>query len=314
VWPGPADEFVYYKFEYGPIFFDVEYKTKVRDEDPDFTIEKIAFNPLSVFTYDDQDQKPQVKNGHYLFEIHKKQIMKPEVNYVYFLAARLVPNMRGFEVLSLGDISFKPKEYSNPQDFIANIQETLNVKISEVLIGGYKSDYDGRALFPDKEYFKAEMLDKRFKLSLLPSVSKLLRFSFDFNGALSWKLGLAKTMFHSIHYNFENLSDTEHDKVLFWEATPPIDLNRSDLKALWIFTDVVKPTYVDSAAVPLLRCVAINENTKLTSYESAAYVHYVPLCRDFIDDVRIWMSDTYSGTPIHARGNVFVRLDFLQLE
>jgi hypothetical protein len=64
----------------------------------------------------------------------------------------------------------------------------------------------------------------------------------------------------------------------------------------------------------LLRCIAINPNTKLMSYESAAYIHYVPLCKDFIDDIRIWISDSYMGTPIRAKGKIFLRLDFVQLQ
>jgi hypothetical protein len=65
---------------------------------------------------------------------------------------------------------------------------------------------------------------------------------------------------------------------------------------------------------PLLRCIAINEDTKLMSYESAAYINYVPLCKDFIDDIRIWISDSYLGTPIRTKGKVFLRLDFMQLQ
>jgi hypothetical protein len=64
---------------------------------------------------------------------------------------------------------------------------------------------------------------------------------------------------------------------------------------------------------PLLRCVSINGNTKQMSYESSGYIHHVPLCKDHIDDVRIWISDTYMGKPIQTVGNIYIRLDFVQL-
>ena len=89
-----------------------------------------------------------------------------------------------------------------------------------------------------------------------------------------------------------------------------LDLNRSLLTTLWIFSDIVQPSYVCDTTRPLLRCMALDRKSHQISYESISNMHYKPLNTSNVQRIKIWFSEDHLGIPLYSKSKSYILLDF----
>ena len=91
------------------------------------------------------------------------------------------------------------------------------------------------------------------------------------------------------------------------------DLTKSPVSSIWIFCDIVSPTYVKSSSVPLLRLTPIDRISRQISYESSANLQYKLLCTNNVQQIKIWISENYTGEPLYSKSHVYVNLHFIKI-
>ena len=96
------------------------------------------------------------------------------------------------------------------------------------------------------------------------------------------------------------------------QAPSTIDVHKNPITTLWVFCDIVHPTYVKDTIKPLLRCMAVDQRSTQISYESAHNMQYKPISKSHVSSIKIWLSDSYLGNPLHSNANCAVRLEFIQ--
>jgi hypothetical protein len=93
-----------------------------------------------------------------------------------------------------------------------------------------------------------------------------------------------------------------------------IDVYRNPISTLWVFCDIVKPTYIKNITAPLLRCMSVDKRVSTQiSYEASHNMHYKPvIANSSVQRIRIWLADNYLGLPMQSKARTFVRLEFVQ--
>ena len=105
--------------------------------------------------------------------------------------------------------------------------------------------------------------------------------------------------------------DNDGDLVVatfnFYGATT-IDLNRNDVKSMWIFCDIVDASLVDGVQIPLLQIVPVTNVDCVASFERFGMAYRKRINKSRVDTIKIWITETFDGKPIHFNDPVVISL------
>ena len=90
---------------------------------------------------------------------------------------------------------------------------------------------------------------------------------------------------------------------------PPL-LSRSSPRSMWVFSNVAEPSFVADTTAPLLRFMPVDHTSHQISYESFGTLLYKPISMTSIRDIHVWLSESYTGEPIHFLADIVIRLTF----
>ena len=196
---------------------------------------------------------------------------------------------------------FDAANYENWWTLLEHMDVKINAAIRRILKAKFAmSEYllEGRYihLFMDG--------NGRFKFTRTESAENaLLEISMRLHPTFQHMIGL--TAYPTIDYGWI-------DFKLGISAPYSYDLKKSPISSMWIFCDIVSPTYVKSSSVPILRLCPIDRISRQISYESAANLQYKLLCTNNVQQIKIWISENYTGEPIHSKSHVYVNLHFMK--
>ena len=89
-----------------------------------------------------------------------------------------------------------------------------------------------------------------------------------------------------------------------------IDLNRNAVTSLWIFCDIIDTSYVENVQLPLLQLVPNITADSAMSFERFGMVYRKRINKSRVDSIKIWITETYNGKPLHFREPVTILLEF----
>src|SRR3977135_2270702 len=92
-----------------------------------------------------------------------------------------------------------------------------------------------------------------------------------------------------------------------------IDVSRNPLSTIWIFSDIVQPSYIKDTTRPLLRCIALDRRSSQISHEAASNLQYKALCTNNVQRIKIWLAEDYRGEPLFSNTKTHIRLDFIKM-
>ena len=90
------------------------------------------------------------------------------------------------------------------------------------------------------------------------------------------------------------------------------DLKKTPITSMWVFCDIVNPSYVKDLSKPILRVLPIDKIARQISYESAANLQYKLLNTNNVQKIKFWISENYLGEPLHSKSHVFLNLHFIK--
>jgi len=204
-------------------------------------------------------------------------------------------------------VDFDDHNYPKAENFVTKLNGMINKTIHNIMVE--KMAYPSVLYSGDGEFKYLKILMKKEKCSIIKtehSIKNEFDIRFKINKTLQYILGFTK--YPHVEYGEFKVTETE---II---GTHDVDLNRAPPASLWVFSDIVKQSYVNNVTQPLLRCIAIDKVSQLVSYESSSYLQYVPISQNYISKIKIWISDSFMGTPLYTQSRIFVRLDILQLE
>ena len=177
------------------------------------------------------------------------------------------------KIKDICNISPKPGTYTTPNDIINEINKNL--------VG--------------------------FKFSFNPRVNRIILQALDLNAGytlhfingLNDVLGFSKTLYH--------------DKIENQQAEMEIDLLRG-INSIFIYCDLCEPIRVGDTIAPLLRNIAFN-STRYGEMINVRYTNpiYIPVCKSFIDTIRIDMRDASGKSIPFVEGLTTCLLHFKRL-
>ena len=198
--------------------------------------------------------------------------------------------------------NFDSSFYEKWQDLLDHMDSKLNVAIRNAL----------KANFAHEEYFLSGKKhihlfldgDGKFKFTRTEAAENAkLEISMKMHTTLQHMVGL--TAYPTIDYGWI-------DFKLGISAPYILDLKKSPIAAMWIFCDVVNPSYVKDLSLPILRVSPVERIARQISYESAANMQYKLLNTNNVQKIKIWIAENYLGKPMHSRSHVFVNLHFIK--
>ena len=92
-----------------------------------------------------------------------------------------------------------------------------------------------------------------------------------------------------------------------------VDVLRNPLSTLWIFSNIVQPSYIKDTTRPLLRCIALDRRSTQISHEATSNLQYKPLCKNNIQRIKIWLAEDYMGIPLFSNTKTYIRLEFIKM-
>ena len=114
--------------------------------------------------------------------------------------------------------------------------------------------------------------------------------------------------FSDDRWNFDKDGDSVRATYNFYGARE-IDLSRNVVNSLWIFCDAVDTSYVGNVQMPLLQLVpAVGKNT-IESFERFGMLHGKRINKGRVNTIKIWITETFDGKPIHFREPVIISLE-----
>lgn len=159
----------------------------------------------------------------------------------------------------------------------------------------------------EKAYLSVVMKNERCVITQSEhSIKRGFDIRFKMHKMLQYILGFTKYPY--MDYGEFKISQSE------LTSTHNIDISRDPPACLWIFSDIVKPSYINNVTLPLLRCVTVDKSTHLSAFETPTYEHYTPINQNSISTIKIWISDSYVGNPLQTTCDFYVQLDILQIE
>ena len=92
-----------------------------------------------------------------------------------------------------------------------------------------------------------------------------------------------------------------------------VDVMRNPMSTLWIFSDIVEPSYIKDTTRPLLRSIALDRRSTQISHEAASNLQFKPLCKNNIQRIKIWLAEDYMGIPLFSNTKTYIRLEFMKM-
>ena len=235
--------------------------------------------------------------------LDREEYEDPE--YVYFSVDEIHP----YPKTITADITLECKSYPETGDFIVVFNDAINNKIYEMLI---ESRADKPYLDEKGKYITTRLLNGK---TLIKINTSLLHAGFniilEMDVELQYILGYSSHNFEDYELHLGVKDETTCNECL---SKYNADINRYNPTSLWLFSDIVKQSYIKDITKPLLRCVALDKTSFQISYESSAYLQYVPVTQAFISSIRIWTCENYLADPLYTKAEMYLRLDFLQIE
>jgi hypothetical protein len=104
---------------------------------------------------------------------------------------------------------------------------------------------------------------------------------------------------------FTRVDDTIHAKY-------PIPEQMNSIRALYVYSDIVKYQNVGDSCVPLLRVVPVDNAIQFGEYITRTFTtpHYVPVLKRNINTIEIDIKTDYSERIHFGIGKVYVQLHF----
>src|SRR3981189_371616 len=88
-----------------------------------------------------------------------------------------------------------------------------------------------------------------------------------------------------------------------------IDLGRNAITSLWIFCDAVDTSYVGNVQIPLLQLLPTVSRNTIASFERFGMLHGKRINKGRVNTIKIWITETFDGKPIHFREHVVISLE-----
>ena len=236
---------------------------------------------------------------HYMVKRPKRDANAERLNDFFF---RYKSTKTGAHLPIMTKTSFDATNYENWWTLSQHIDLKIDAAIQNIL----------RSKFALEEYLQKGKkhihlyLDGhgKFKFTRTEAAENAnLEISIRFHPTMQHMLGL--TAYPTIDYGWVDLK-------LGITAPYIWDLKKSPISSMWIFCDIVSPTYVKNLSVPILRLSPIDRISRQISYESAANLQYKLLCTNNVQQIKIWISENYTGEPIHSKSHVYVNLHFMK--
>src|SRR3981189_3200614 len=122
------------------------------------------------------------------------------------------------------------------------------------------------------------------------------------------KIAGGLSYFSDDRWNFDKDGDSVRATYNFYGARE-IDLSRNDVTSLWIFCDAVDTSYVGNVQIPLLQLVPAVGNNTIASFERFGMLHGKRINKGRVNTIKIWITETFDGKPIHFREPVVISLE-----
>ena len=89
-----------------------------------------------------------------------------------------------------------------------------------------------------------------------------------------------------------------------------IDFNRNTIPSLWIYCDIIDPSYVGNVKLPLMQIVPTTTANVAASFERFGMLHRKRINRARVTSIKIWITETFDGKPIHFNGPVTISVEY----
>jgi len=210
----------------------------------------------------------------------------------------------------IADIAFMSTGYyEDPEEFLKDLNNTLNNKIFQML---------KKARADEGKYLWVNPRDDIRYVKFYREKGKVI-FQVPDWVAYSPVLGLSIKLSPELQYIMGFIPFTTMDygefKVLAVKTPSSfdIDVSRNPLSSLWIFSDIVQPSYVKDTLRPLLRCIVLDRRSTQISHESVSNLQYKTLCANNVQRIKIWIAEDYRGEALFSNTKTHIRLDFIKM-
>jgi hypothetical protein len=188
--------------------------------------------------------------------------------------------------------------YDTNEEFITLFNKLVNEKIKSLLFKCYATV----TYFTERPnpYVLFEVKDKKLQYHS-PEVKNII-LTLKFHPTMAYIMGLARIPINDLG----EVPVTPKLAV----ATIEMDMTRGRLTSLWVYCDITQPSFIKDSTRPLLRCLPIDRSSNQVSYE-ASTLQYKFLNSNYIQRIKIWLSEDYRAIPLKATGGVtYIRLEF----
>ena len=98
-------------------------------------------------------------------------------------------------------------------------------------------------------------------------------------------------------------------KTYNFYRTDDIDLDRNVVNSLWIFCDIIDGSFVNNLQIPLLQLVPTTPLHTAMSFERFGMIYQKRINKSRVNDIKIWISETFDGKPLYFRDPVLISLE-----
>jgi hypothetical protein len=166
-------------------------------------------------------------------------------------------------------------------------------------------------------WFWMDEVDGRVKMYVMTSWHSSSDFQIWFHPALQHILGLTDFPAHDIGWiSFEgaapSLIGKYYESVVWSNTVDGIDLMRNTFKSLWVYCDIIKPSFVASNMQPLLRLLPVKNDSNVISYEVMANLHHHRIIQNNVQTIHIWFTESHDGPPMKMYADSYIRLLFMR--
>src|SRR5271167_2791822 len=204
-------------------------------------------------------------------------------------------------------LAFEDAYYETPQTFATFLKDRVSARVYKMLLDNHATPWyltQPQYPFVNFEVEAGKMLI--FQPDGMAKHNFIVKLVFT--NQLEYMLGF-------VPYPHQPFGDMSVGKRGSLVGGYDANMNHHPLSTLWVFTDIVKHSYVKDITLPLLRCVALDkQHSHQQSYESSSYIQYIPLAQGTINSIRIWISPDYNAESLYTQTKTHVRLEFMQIE
>jgi hypothetical protein len=206
-------------------------------------------------------------------------------------------------------------QYTDKKEFLQQITLVAHNAILEMIskYNIYDYAYNQTAIVTHEEilyqlksthekWFWLEEEGGRANLHIMKGFEFLTHCNIWFHPSLQYTLGFTEYVTHDVGW-----ISFEHSTV--WRnAVSPIDLTRNTFKSLWVYCNIIQPSFIGSNVQPLLRLLPVKSDTNVISYEVLTNLQYHRIVQNAVQTIRIWFTEEYDGKPLKMYADSYIRL------